>query len=74
MSHTSYIVFLYGLHCEFNRVFLCHWQHWTDEQDDAQDSIKHKPLWESYMPKNKKIREELERRNMEVFTELMEPE
>jgi hypothetical protein len=55
MSHTSYIFFfLYGLHCEFNRVFLCHWQHWTDGQDDVQDSMKHKPLWESYMPKNKK--------------------
>jgi hypothetical protein len=35
-----------------NRYFLK--QHWTDEQDEAQDSIKHKPLWESYMPKNKK--------------------
>jgi hypothetical protein len=38
----------------FTVFFGCQWQHWTDEQDEAQDSIKHKPLWESYMPKNKK--------------------
>ncbi|KAL6901970.1 hypothetical protein ACP4OV_004846 [Aristida adscensionis] len=35
-----------------SRFFLK--QHWTDEQDDVQDSIKHKPIWESYMPKKEK--------------------
>uniref|UniRef100_R7WEQ5 Uncharacterized protein n=1 Tax=Aegilops tauschii TaxID=37682 RepID=R7WEQ5_AEGTA len=35
-----------------SRFFLK--QHWMDEQDNVQDSIKHKPIWESYMPRNKK--------------------
>uniref|UniRef100_A0A3B6JKZ5 DUF7906 domain-containing protein n=1 Tax=Triticum aestivum TaxID=4565 RepID=A0A3B6JKZ5_WHEAT len=33
---------------------FCQQQHWMDEQDNVQDSIKHKPIWESYMPRNKK--------------------
>nr|ABF95572.1 expressed protein [Oryza sativa Japonica Group] len=35
-----------------SRFFLK--QHWLNEQDDTHDSIKHKPIWESYMPRNKK--------------------
>ncbi|KAM0831297.1 hypothetical protein ACQ4PT_065640 [Festuca glaucescens] len=35
-----------------SRYFLK--QHWMEEQDNVQDSIKHKPIWESYMPRNKK--------------------
>lgn len=35
-----------------SRFFLK--QHWMDEQDNSQDSIKHRPIWESYMPRNKK--------------------
>jgi len=45
-------------------------QHWTDGEDDVKDTIKHMPLRESYMPTNKKG-EELERRNMEIYTDLM---
>jgi hypothetical protein len=42
---------------DFFIVIFWHWlQHWTDGEDDVKDSIKHKPLWESYMPKNKKER------------------
>ncbi|ONL97365.1 hypothetical protein ZEAMMB73_Zm00001d028910 [Zea mays] len=37
-----------------SRFFLK--QHWTDGEDDVKDSIKHRPLWESYMPKNNKGR------------------
>jgi len=36
-----------------SRFFLK--QHWTDGEDDVKDSIKHRPLWESYMPKNNKM-------------------
>ncbi|KAL5210768.1 hypothetical protein ABZP36_006391 [Zizania latifolia] len=35
-----------------SRFFLK--QHWLNEQDDTLDSIKHRPIWESYMPRNKK--------------------
>ncbi|KAL6649814.1 hypothetical protein ACP70R_014038 [Stipagrostis hirtigluma subsp. patula] len=48
-----------------SRFFLK--QHWTDEQDDVQDSIKHKPLWESYMPKNMKEKRGTEKKKHGSF-------
>ncbi|KAF8683912.1 hypothetical protein HU200_044856 [Digitaria exilis] len=37
-----------------SRYFLK--QNWNSGEDDVKDSIKHRPLWESYMPRNKKER------------------